>query len=121
MYGSVEVKTIAVDFTKGKSIYPKIKTELDQLEIGILINNVGMTIGLDPFHKTQDALKLNEIINCNCLSMVRMCHLLLPQMVERRKGVVVNIGSIGSVVPFLNDSIYGASKVLMLRYKAIWI
>ena len=112
MYSSVEVKTIAVDFTKGKSIYPKIKAELDQLEIGILINNVGMTIGLDPFHKTKDELKFNDILNCNCLSMVRMCHLVLPQMVERRKGVIVNIGSIGSVVPFLNDSIYGASKVL---------
>ena len=108
--GSIEVKTIAADFTKGKSIYTKIRAELEQLEIGILVNNVGMSIGLDPFHKTKDELKLNEIINCNCLSMVRMSHIVLPKMVESRRGIIVNIGSIGSAVPFLNDSIYGATK-----------
>lgn len=39
---SIQVRTLAVDFTDGQSIYPKLQTELDQLEIGILVNNVGM-------------------------------------------------------------------------------
>ena len=42
--------------------------------------------------------------------MVRMSHIVLPKMVESRRGIIVNIGSIGSAVPFLNDSIYGATK-----------
>ena len=70
-FGSVEIKTIAVDFTDGNSIYSKIEAELSQLEIGILINNVGMAVGFaERFVEIADEKSLNDIVNCNILSMV---------------------------------------------------
>ena len=69
-YGSIQIKTIAVDFTEGQSIYPKLKAELNQLEIGILVNNVGMLIGFDPYGDLEDDRELHNIVNCNILSMV---------------------------------------------------
>ena len=70
-FGSVNIKTIAVDFTDGNSIYSKIETELSQLEIGMLINNVGMAVGFaERFTDIADEKSLNDIVNCNILSMV---------------------------------------------------
>jgi len=69
-YSSIEIKTIAVDFTEGQSIYPKLRTELNQIKIGILVNNVGMLIGFDQFGNLEDDRELHNIINCNILSMV---------------------------------------------------
>lgn len=106
------MKTIAVDFTDAQTIYPKIKSELENLEIGMLVNNVGMVFGEGKcFHDTKDDTVWRDLVNCNCISMVRMCHLILPQMVSRSRGVIVNVGSVSATfgTPYL--TVYGASKV----------
>lgn len=113
--GSVEIKTIAVDFTDGNSIYPKLSAELNQLEIGILVNNVGMAVGFaERFADIADEKSLHDIINCNIMSMARMTRLVLPQMIERKRGVIVNIGSISSAFSTPLATIYGATKVFQL-------
>ena len=103
---------MAVDFTDAESIYPKLRAELEQLEIGMLVNNVGMVFGEgQPIIDIADDTVWRNLVNCNCLSMVRMCHMVLPQMVERRRGVIVNVGSVSGTfgTPFL--TVYGATKV----------
>ena len=61
---SIQVKTLAVDFTDGQSIYAKLKTELDQLEIGILVNNVGMAADFaQPFAEMKTNQAVADIIN----------------------------------------------------------
>ena len=58
------MKTLAVDFTDGQSIYPKLKQELDQLEIGILVNNVGMSAGFaEPFADMKTNQDVGDILN----------------------------------------------------------
>lgn len=96
-YGSIQVKTIAVDFSESQSIYPKLKAELGALEIGILVNNVGMT-SLKRFDAMPED-KVQDIINLNVMSTTRMCHIVLPQMIQRKKGVIINIGSVSSAMP----------------------
>lgn len=136
-FSSVDIKTIAVDFTAdGNSIYSKIEAELSQLEVGILVNNVGMAVGFaERFVEIADEKSLNDIVNCNILSMVcliifiskcylvsvtkyfdliiqvRMSRLILPQMIGRKRGVIVNIGSISGAFSTPLATIYGATKV----------
>lgn len=108
----IQVKTIAVDFTESHNIYETLKSELSQLQVGILINNVGMLIGFGQcFGNVEDDKGIHDIINCNIMSMARMCHMILPQMIERKKGVIVNVGSLSSAMPTPYLSIYGATKV----------
>ena len=116
---SIHVKTIAVDFTDGVSIYPTLKTELDQLEVGILINNVGMSVFAEPLAEIKDNKTVHDLINCNVMSMARMSHLVLPQMVKRRQGVIINIGSLTGVIATPLATLYGATKVHLvhLNYK----
>ena len=58
------MRTLEVDFTDGQSIYPKLQKELDQLEIGILVNNVGMSADFaQPFANMKSNQAVADIIN----------------------------------------------------------
>ncbi|XP_067933656.1 very-long-chain 3-oxoacyl-CoA reductase-like [Watersipora subatra] len=107
-YG-VCVQTIVADFTR-VDIYDKIKKALEGLDIAVLINNVGMTTNLSTFLKTKQLLeKTVDLVNVNCVSMTNMTALVLPHMLEKRKGVIVNLSSIASY-GFIGTATYSATK-----------
>ncbi|KAH0499956.1 Very-long-chain 3-oxoacyl-CoA reductase [Microtus ochrogaster] len=93
----VETRTIAVDFTLD-DIYDKIKTGLDGLEIGVLVNNVGMS-----YEYPEYFLEIPDLDN--------VTRLVLPGMVERSKGVILNISSASGMLPVPLLTIYSATKV----------
>lgn len=70
---------------------------------------------------TIDEANVRGIINCNIMSMARMCHIVLPQMVRRKSGVIINIGSIASTLPTPLLTIYGATKVIPLSVLRFFI
>uniref|UniRef100_T1J0K6 Uncharacterized protein n=1 Tax=Strigamia maritima TaxID=126957 RepID=T1J0K6_STRMM len=114
---NVLTKIIAADFTGGLEIYDSIKKNLEGLEIGVLINNVGMSY---PYPEILTKLPngdkfVMDLINCNCLSCTMMCLIVLPGMVERKKGVVLNISSGAGILPVPLLSVYGASKIYVDR------
>ncbi|CAL8104932.1 unnamed protein product [Orchesella dallaii] len=113
-YG-VKTKVIAIDFTEGVEIYERIRKEIAGLEIGTLINNVGMAYPYpEYFLDMPNGDKLcQDMIFCNIMSVTMMMRVVMPQMVERRRGVVVNIASIAAVAPTPLMCLYGASKSFM--------
>ncbi|XP_044130951.1 very-long-chain 3-oxoacyl-CoA reductase-like isoform X2 [Bufo gargarizans] len=109
-------KIIQADFTVGPEIYPKVEKALKDLDIGILVNNVGMTYHPDGgrFLDVPDINKrISDIMNCNVLSMVHMTRIVLPRMVERKKGLIINISSAAGVRPYPLFMMYSATKVFM--------
>lgn len=119
---NIQIKTIAVDFTEGQSIYPILQKELDSIEVGILINAVGM---MTEFGKSyldiRTDMEVHDLIDCNITSMARMNRIILPQMVERKKGIIVNIGSLSSTIATPYLTLYGASKVKSFCIKTSWL
>ncbi|XP_072003769.1 17-beta-hydroxysteroid dehydrogenase type 3-like [Engystomops pustulosus] len=111
-----KVKYIQADYTSGTNIYHKIEEELKGLEIGILVNNVGMKLSEMPckYLDTPNIEKmLNSLINCNIQSVVQMTRIILPQMVQRKKGLVINISSEAGNRPHPMALMYSASKVFV--------
>lgn len=108
----VKVKLILADFSLGAEIYDKIESELKGLEIGTLINNVGISYQYPEYFGDLAGGRefVKNMINCNILSVTLMTHIVLPGMVQRKKGVVVNVGSISGILdsPFL--TLYGSTK-----------
>lgn len=119
-YPSVEFKIIAVDFTDGNDIYKILEKELNKLEIGILVNNVGMAgpAGL-LFTEVEDEKILLDTINCNITSIVRMSKIVLSQMIPRKTGLVINVGSVTGVCPSPLITLYGATKVFLFNRTVI--
>nr|XP_060620435.1 very-long-chain 3-oxoacyl-CoA reductase-like [Anolis sagrei ordinatus] len=108
----VETKTIVADFQNRDTIYSNIKAGLEGLEIGILVNNVGIGYPCpECFLDVPELDKLiDNMININCISVCKMTQLVLPNMVKRSKGVILNMSSIVAVnqAPFL--AVYTATK-----------
>lgn len=109
---------IDVNFTSGIQIYDKIKEKIQGKEIGILINNVGMGYTApDYFLAVPEREKLiQDMIQCNALSIPMMFSIVLPQMVERKRGLIINISSLSAIVPAGCLSIYSATKAFAHKF-----
>ena len=108
----MESISITEDFTNPSALAFIIDTlKAHELDIGVLVNNVGV-LGRHwmPFLEL-DAKVAKDIITVNVLSATMLCHALLPDMVEKGKGAIINIGSMCSnfgPIPYL--ATYAATK-----------
>ncbi|KAI5100407.1 very-long-chain 3-oxoacyl-CoA reductase-A [Silurus meridionalis] len=107
----VETKTIAVDFGQ-INIYPKIEDALAGLEIGVLVNNVGISYPYPEFflHIPDLDKFINTMINVNITSVCQMTRLVLPKMEARAKGVILNISSASGMYPVPLLTVYSSTK-----------
>jgi len=110
----VEVREIKFDFASAtKGDYDRITKDLSALEIGVLYNNVG--VSYDHAEVLEDVAedKIEALIEVNNRSMVKMTRIVLPGMVSRRKGAIVNIGSFAGSTTDPFYSVYSGSKAFV--------
>lgn len=115
LYPKVQVKTISADFEK-TDIYDRIEAELKDLDIGILVNNVAAVLPETLRRLSQipqDAI--NRSINCNVLSAIHMSRIVLPGMVTRKRGAIINMSSAAAIFPPI-FGLYSASKWFMRQF-----
>ncbi|XP_034630064.1 testosterone 17-beta-dehydrogenase 3 isoform X2 [Trachemys scripta elegans] len=105
------VKIIQADFTKDY-IYENIEECLQGLEIGILVNNVGMLHNPLPCRFLNGADTDENLISCNIISVTKMTRIILKQMEPRQKGLILNLSSGLGTFPCPLYTIYSASKVV---------
>ena len=107
-----KVKTISVDFCQ-TDIYDKIAEELNDLEeIFVLVNNVGTLYHIPEYFLKISKEFTEKILTLNMVSVTKMNQLVLPKMVEKGNGVIINISSQVSEHPTPLFAIYGASESL---------
>ncbi|XP_072269845.1 17-beta-hydroxysteroid dehydrogenase type 3 [Pyxicephalus adspersus] len=111
----INIKLIQADFTQNK-IYEHIEESLKGLEIGILVNNVGMLHNPDPCCFLAGPDNDENLINCNVISAVKMTRILLKQMEERKKGLVLNISSAFGTFPCPLYALYSSSKAFVTTF-----
>jgi len=97
-----------------------IKAALDALPadwqtIDVLINNAGLALGTEPaFEASLD--EWDTMIATNCKGLVTMTRMLLPAMVKRGSGTVINIGSTAGMYPYPGGNVYGATKAFVDQF-----
>ena len=87
----------------------------DFKKISILINNAGLALGLEPAHKI-DIKKWETMIDTNCKGLVCMTRAVLPGLIKRNKGHVVNIGSVAGSYPYGGGNVYGGTKAFVKQF-----
>jgi len=116
-YG-IETRVVDVDFKSGAQIYQKIEKGLAGIEIGILVNNVGISYSCPEYYMNipDREIFFQELVECNIYSVLNMTRIVLPQMVERRTGAIINISSLSAVIPAPLISIYAATKAFVDKF-----
>ena len=84
-------------------------------EIDVLVNNAGLARGLNPAQEA-DLDDWEEMIDTNCKGLVYCTRTILPGMVERRRGHVVNLGSVAGTYPYPGGNVYGATKAFVHQF-----
>lgn len=106
----VEVLTLPFDVRDRKAMQEAVDSLQGQWKhVDILINNAGLVIGMDKEHEGS----LDEwdiVIDTNIKALLAMTRLIVPGMVERGCGHVINIGSIAGDAAYAGGSVYCATK-----------
>jgi 3-hydroxy acid dehydrogenase / malonic semialdehyde reductase len=87
----------------------------DWAEVDILVNDAGLALGLEPAQEA-DLDQWVQMIETNCTGLVVMTRALLPQMVTRGTGHIVNLGSIAGTYPYPGGNVYGATKAFVHQF-----
>lgn len=83
--------------------------------VDCLINNAGLALGLEPA-AAAELVDWERMIETNCTALVTLTRLLLPGMVERRRGHIVNVGSVAASYPYPGGNVYGATKAFVRQF-----
>ncbi len=83
--------------------------------IDILVNNAGLALGMEPAHKA-DPDDWETMIDTNNKGLVYMTRAVLPGMVERNRGHIINIGSTAGSWPYAGGNVYGATKAFVRQF-----
>lgn len=107
---------VSMDVTDKASVYQALASlPVDSKQIDVLINNAGLALGTEPAHLAS----LDEwetMIATNCQGLVTVTRAVLPAMVARNKGMIINIGSIAGSTAYPGGNVYGATKAFVDQF-----
>ena len=109
------VLAIPADVSDSNSVDDFFKIVLEEFGgIDILVNNAGRQFPIGPLveNDTKDWI---ETIMVNLVGTVLCCKAVLPGMIERRQGKIINLSGGGATAPRPNFSAYAASKAAVIR------
>lgn len=105
-----KVKTLTFDVRDAEAAETAINSlELEWRKIDVLINNAGLALGLDKEYEGNPD-DWNTMIDTNIKGLLTMTRLIVPGMVERNEGHVINIGSVAGDAAYAKGNVYCATK-----------
>lgn len=110
------VRTVPLDVTDKAAIHAALAAlPAGWREIDVLINNAGLALGIKP---AQEAVleDWETMIATNCSGLVTMTRAVLPGMVARNSGLVINLGSVAGHYPYPGGNVYGATKAFVEQF-----
>jgi 3-hydroxy acid dehydrogenase/malonic semialdehyde reductase len=110
------VKSLVLDVTDAQAT-DALPADLppDWRDVDVLVNNAGLALGLSPAQSAKMA-DWDTMVATNVTGLLHMTHALLPGMVERNRGHVINLGSIAGSYPYPGGHVYGASKAFVKQF-----
>ena len=84
-------------------------------KVDVLLNNAGLALGLEPSWKV-DINDWDTMVDTNIKGLMYCTRALLPQMVERNNGHIVNIGSTAGSWPYPGGNTYGGTKAFVQQF-----
>ena len=83
--------------------------------VDLLVNNAGLALGLEPAHKA-DLQDWYQMIDTNIKGLITITRLVLPNMVARNHGQIINLSSIAGTYPYPGGNVYGGTKAFVTQF-----
>jgi 3-hydroxy acid dehydrogenase/malonic semialdehyde reductase len=111
-----EILPFRLDVTDAKAVaaLPHALPE-NWRDVDILVNNAGLALGLSPAYEA-DLADWDTMVATNVTGLIHTTRALLPGMVARDSGHVVNLGSIAGYYPYPGGHVYGATKAFVKQF-----
>jgi len=107
---NTEVTTLSFDVRDKEEVYKCVESLPNKWKsIEVLINNAGNAHGLDPIQTGNDE-DWDAMIDINIKGLLYVSKAIIPGMIERKSGHIVNLGSIAGLEVYPNGNVYCASK-----------
>lgn len=110
------VHAIALDVRDGEAVARAV-ADLPAAfaAIDVLVNNAGLAAGLDPAHKA-DLADWDQMVDTNVKGLLYVTRAVLPGMVERNRGHVINLGSVAGSYPYPGGTVYAGTKAFVKQF-----
>jgi 3-hydroxy acid dehydrogenase/malonic semialdehyde reductase len=114
--GNEKIHIIPLDIQQKTAV----KNAIDKLpekfrNIDVLVNNAGLALGLEPSH-TASLEDWETMVDTNIKGLLYCTRLILPGMVKRNSGYIINIGSTAGNWPYPGGNVYGATKAFVKQF-----
>lgn len=118
-YPAIKTKTHAIDFASATSEdYKSLAKIIGDLDVAILINNVGLSHSIPvPFALTP-AKEMRDIVAVNVNATLAVTSLVLPGMQDRKRGLILTMGSFGGLLPTPLLATYSGSKAFLQQWSS---
>jgi 3-hydroxy acid dehydrogenase/malonic semialdehyde reductase len=87
----------------------------DFADIDLLVNNAGLALGIEPAHKA-DLDDWEVMVDTNVKGLMYVTHAVLPGMVARNRGHVINLGSVAANYAYPGGNVYGGTKAFVRQF-----
>ncbi len=111
-YG-IDVQIFVGDLTLNDNI-SKLISLIEQTKIHVLINNAGF--GLSKSFLNESFMNLQKMIDLHIVCLTRLTKAVLPQMIERNNGTIINVSSLAGLFPFPRHNIYAGTKAYIKQF-----
>ncbi|KAG8981719.1 hypothetical protein FRB94_010503 [Tulasnella sp. JGI-2019a] len=111
----VQTKTCAMDFAKkdNEAGYASFEAALSGLKIGVLVNNVGKSHDIPTYFDETSNKEIDDILEVNIHATLRVTKMILPFMLKRKSGLILNLGSFAGFIPSPMLATYSGSKAFI--------
>jgi 3-hydroxy acid dehydrogenase / malonic semialdehyde reductase len=84
-------------------------------KVDLSVNNAGLSVGLESRYEA-DLSEREEMIDTNCKALTYCTHVVLPGKIHRKRGHIINMGSIAAEFPDPGGNVYGATKAFVPQF-----
>lgn len=114
--GGARVHAITLDVRDAKAVQAAVDgLPAEFAAIDVLVNNAGLALGLGPA-QTADLADWETMVDTNIKGLMYCTRAILPGMIQRDRGHVINLGSMAGTYPYPGGNVYGATKAFVAQF-----
>ena len=115
-FGPALVHAVVFDVRDRKAVDAAIAgLPPDFADLDLLVNNAGLALGLDAAQNA-DLEAWDAMVDTNVKGLMYVTRAVLPGMVARNRGLIINLGSIAATYPYPGGNVYGATKAFVRQF-----